>query len=445
MKLAEQIAKLKANIKSHQDQIVVKSGDSISKGATPGEAVETEIKQFQDEIDVMKKNLERLEDIEKSQAGWVSGTTPVAGQTVEQGLKSTQGIVHTGPVLEKGMGVALLVRAKLTSQQMMKNHSEFVSASDLLKSWNVPQHIVDIAKAVPGATNSADYQSLVTMQNLTSEFIDILRPQTIIGKMKGFREVPFNLSIPSKTSGSIVNWVGETKPKPVTGLKFGQVKLGFAKIAGIIPFSDELGRFSDPKIDRMVFDDLSDSIIEFMDGQFIDPEKAEAADSPASVLSGAPKIVATGVTAEAIRKDLRALRGELIKANVSLTGCYYTMSETMASFMSDLIDALGNPIYRGMDAPSGEKTLKGLPVVESETAGKLIALIKPSEILLADDGGVDLSISTEATLEYNDGSSDVRLNLFQQNMVAVRAERYVNWKKRNVAAAYIDYTAQTIE
>lgn len=445
MKLAEQIATLKSNIKSKQDQIIEKSGGAISKGVTPDEATEAEIKGLEAEIEVLKGNLERLEGLEKSQAAWAGGTTPVAGQTANQGLKSTQGIVHTEPVLAKGMGVALLVRAKLTSQQMMKNHSEFVSASDLLKSWNVPQHIVDVAKAVPGATNSADYQSLVTMQNLTSEFVDILRPQTIIGKMKGFRKVPFNISIPTKTSGSIVNWVGETKAKPVTGLKFGQVKLGFAKIAGIIPFSDELGRFSDPNIDQMVFDDLSDSIIEFMDGQFIDPAKAEAADSPASVVNGAPKIVATGVTADAIRKDLRTLRGELIKANVSLTGCYYVMSETMASFMSDLIDALGNPIYRGMDAPTGEKTLKGLPVVESEQAGKIIALIKPSEILLADDGGVDLAISTEATLEYNDGTSDVSLGLFQNNMVAVRAERYVNWKKRNLAAAYIDYTAQTIE
>lgn len=445
MKLAEQIAKLKATIKSHQDKIVAKSAESISKGLTPSEAEEVEIKQFQDEIGVMQKNLDRLVDIEKSQGTLTTTTTPVAGQTGSEGLKSTQGVYHTEPVLAKGMGVALLVRAKMTSQQMMKNHSEFVSASDLLKSWNAPEHLITVAKAVPGKSNSADFSSLVNMQNLTNEFIDLLRPQTIIGKMSGFRNVPFNITIPTKTQGSIVNWVGEGDKKPVTGLKFGDVKLGFAKIAGIIPFSDELGRFSDPKIDQMVFDDLSSSIIEFMDSQFIDPAKAETDKSPASVLNDAPKIVASGITADAIRTDLRKLRGKLIASNVSLTGAYYVMSETMASFMSDLIDALGNPIYRGMDAPTGQKTLKGLPVVESEKAGKVIALIKPSEILLADDGGVDLSISTEATLEYNDGTDDISLGLFQQNMVAVRAERYVNWKKRNLAAAYIDYTAQTIE
>jgi HK97 family phage major capsid protein len=122
------------------------------------------------------------------------------------------------------------------------------------------------------------------------------------------------------------------------------------------------------------------------------------------------------------------------------------MSETMASYMSDLIDALGNPIFKGMDAPAGQKTLKGLPVVESEKAGKLIALVKPSEILMADDGGIDISVSTEATLEYNNGTDDVTVSLWQNNMVGVRAERYVRWKKRHTnAAGYIDYSAQTIE
>ena len=83
---------------------------------------------------------------------------------------------------------------------------------------------------------------------------------------------------------------------------------------------------------------MKGAMSEFMDGQFIDPAKAESAESPASILKDAPKIVASGITADAIRSDLRKLRGELIKKNVSLTGCYYVMSETMASFMSDLID-----------------------------------------------------------------------------------------------------------
>ncbi len=445
MTLAEQIAAIKKSIQDKMDEIVKLSGASIQKGETPDEETENQIKSIQGDIDVLKSNLTRLEDIQKSQAEW-GKSTPVAGQTEKQGKETSGGVIQVVDNIPKGIGLAMLVRAKVASQQLAKNHSEYVSASDLLKTWNAPERVLNVAKAVVGTTTSNEYSALVDSKILVTEFLDLLRPRTIIGQMTGFRKVPFNITVPTKTSASIVNWVGEGQKKPVTNLAFGKTSLTFAKIAGIVPFTDELGRFSDPAVDEMVMRDLQDSIVEFMDGQFLDPTKAESTDSPASVLNGVTPIVASGVTAEAIRTDLRKLRASFIAKNVSLTGCYYVMSETMASFLSDLTDALGNPVFKGMDAPVGEKTLSGLPVVESEKAGKLIGLVKPSEILMADDGGVDLSVSTEATLEFNDGTNDVSVNLWQNNMVGVRAERYVRWKKRHVnAAGYIDYSAQTIE
>ncbi|MDN8339836.1 phage major capsid protein [Acinetobacter baumannii] len=445
MTLAEQIAAIKKSINEKMDEIVKLSGASIEKGVTPDEETENKIKGIQGEVDVLKANLQRLEEIEKSQKEW-GKSTPVNGQTSKQGKDSAGGVIEVVENLPKGIGLAMLVRAKVASQQLAKNHSEYVSASDLLKSWDAPERVLSVAKAVVGTTTSSDYSALVNSRVLATEFIDLLRPRTIIGQMTGFRKVPFNITVPTKTSSSIVNWVGEGQKKPVTNLSFGRTSLTFAKIAGIVPFTDELGRFSDPNVDEMVLRDLQDTILEFMDDQFLNPAKAETTDSPASVLNGVDKITASGVTADAIRTDLRKLRAKLISANVSLTGVYYVMSETMASFLSDLVDALGNPIFKGMDAPVGEKTLKGLPVVESEKAGKWIALVKPSEILLADDGGIDLSVSTEATLEFNDGTNDVSVNLWQENMVGVRAERYVRWKKRHAnAAGYIDYSAQTIE
>lgn len=445
MTLAEQIAAIKKSIQDKMDEIVKLSGASIEKGETPNEETENQIKGIQADIDVLKSNLTRLEDIQKSQTDW-GKSTPVAGQTEKQGKETSGGVIQVVDNIPKGIGLAMLVRAKVASQQLAKNHSEYVSASDLLKTWNAPERVLNVAKAVVGTTTSSEYSALVDSKILVTEFLDLLRPRTIIGQMTGFRKVPFNITVPTKTSASIVNWVGEGQKKPVTNLAFGKTSLTFAKIAGIVPFTDELGRFSDPAVDGMVMRDLQDSIVEFMDGQFLDPTKTETTDSPASVLNGVDPIVASGITADAIRTDLRKLRASFIAKNVSLTGCYYVMSETMASFLADLTDALGNPVFKGMDAPVGEKTLSGLPVVESEKAGKLIGLIKPSEILMADDGGVDLSVSTEATLEFNDGTKDVSVNLWQNNMVGVRAERYVRWKKRHVnAAGYIDYSAQTIE
>ena len=426
---------------------------SAAAGTTPDEETEQEIQALEKDIAAIEVNIERtkkqIAEIEKA----AQTTTPVGGDTPEEAANSAKGVhqpktpkVEVKPNLEKGIGLAMLVRAKLVSTNLAKTQGEYVSASDILKSWDAPEHVQRVAKAVVGTTTSPEYSALVDTQNLVGEFIDLLRPRTIIDQLQGFRRVPFNVTIPTKTSGSIVNWVGEAKRKPVTNLAFGKTNLGFAKIAGIVPFSDELSRFSNPNVDRMVRDDLGDTIVEFMNDQFIDPAKAETVDSPASILNGVTPIVASGITAEQIKSDLRKLRTQFITANLSLSGAYYVMSETMASFISDLTDALGNPVFKGMDAPVGSKTIKGLPVVESEMAGKLIALIKPSEILLADDGGIDLSVSNEATLVYNNGTADVTVNLWQENLIAIRAERYVRWKPRRAqAAGYIDYSAQTIE
>lgn len=446
MTLAEQIAAIKKSIGDKSEEIVKLSGASISKGATPDEETEAKISTIQGEIDVLTSNLTRLDNIQKSQANW-GVSTPIEGQNPEQGHQSSQGQrFQVKSNLEKGIGLAMIVRAKLVSTHLAKSQGEYVGTTEILKSWNAPEIVQTVAKGMVGTTTSPDYSALVNTEILVSEFMDLLKPRTIIDQMQGFRRVPFNITIPTKTSGSIVNWVGEAKKKPVGKIGVSKTSLGFAKIAGIVPFSDELSRFSNPSVDQMVRDDLADEIVQFMNDQFIDPTKAETEDSPASVLNGATKIVASGVTTDAIKTDLRKLRSTFIAANLSLSGAYYVMSETMASFISDLTDALGNSVFKGMDAPVGQKTIKGIPVIESEMAGKLIALVKPSEILLADDGGIDLSVSNEATLTYTDGADEVNINLWQENLIAIRAERYVRWKPRRVqAAAYIDYSAQTIE
>ncbi|WP_288497570.1 phage major capsid protein [uncultured Acinetobacter sp.] len=450
--MKEYLAKLLKALSEKNQAMQAALSKSAEAGTTPDEAVEAEIQSLEKDISAIEVNIERtkkqIAEIEKA----AENATPVQGQNEQQAKDTAEGKTkNTSKAtvtdnLEKGIGLAMLVRAKLVSTNLAKTQGEYVSTSDILKSWDAPERVQRVAKAVVGTTTSPEYSALVDTQNLVGEFIDLLRPRTIIDQLQGFRRVPFNVTIPTKTSGSIVNWVGEAKRKPVTNLAFGKTNLGFAKIAGIVPFSDELSRFSNPNVDRMVRDDLSDTIVEFMNDQFIDPTKAETVDSPASILNGVTPITASGITAEQIKTDLRKLRSQFITANLSLSGAYYVMSETMASFISDLTDALGNPVFKGMDAPVGSKTIKGLPVVESEMAGKLIALIKPSEILLADDGGIDLSVSNEATLVYNNGTTDVTVNLWQENLIAIRAERYVRWKPRRAqAAGYIDYSAQTIE
>lgn len=413
---------------------------AAAAGTTPDETTEQEIQQLEKDIAAIKVNIKRTEDqiaeIEKAK----KTATPVEGQTTQQALNSTnpngsQPQVQVKSNLPKGVGLALVVKANALA------HKERLNTLDVLKSWNAPEQVINfaIAKANIGTTTGSDFASaLVDQQNLTNEFVELLRPATIIGQLSGFRNVPFNVKIPTQTGSTSVQWVGEAKAKPTTDMKFSNITLSKSKLAGIVLLSDELLRFSSPAADALVRDDLVKTISQFIDGQFLDPNKAEADESPASILNGVDAIKSTGVTAEAYKNDLLSCIEKYTESNQGSDGTYWLMSETRAATISMLRDALGNTYFAGMSFGLGQKTLLGLPVVTSQTVGNKIALVKPSEILLADDGGVDFAISNEATI--TNGTETV--NLFQNNLSAIRAERYIRWKPVRQAVAWIDYSPQ---
>jgi hypothetical protein len=86
-------------------------------------------------------------------------------------------------------------------------------------------------------------------------------------------------------------------------------------------------------------------------------------------------------------------------------------------------------------------TLNGVEVVTSANvpAGVMVLLL-PSEIFVADDGNVVIDASQEASLQMNSTpdnpatASTVMVSLWQNNMTALRAERFINWQRRRPQA-----------
>jgi hypothetical protein len=96
-------------------------------------------------------------------------------------------------------------------------------------------------------------------------------------------------------------------------------------------------------------------------------------------------------------------------------------------------------------------TLQGMPVITTEHVGynqdspvenRWVALVNASDIYLADEGGVDVAMSTEASLQMDDAptmASDAPtatsvVSLWQTNSVGFRAERTINWLRRRSEA-----------
>jgi hypothetical protein len=69
--------------------------------------------------------------------------------------------------------------------------------------------------------------------------------------------------------------------------------------------------------------------------------------------------------------------------------------------------------------------------------------VKPSENLVADDGQVTIDTSSEASVQmdsaptYPVSASTVLISAFQQNLLLIRAERFVNWKRARDASVAV--------
>jgi HK97 family phage major capsid protein len=293
---------------------------------------------------------------------------------------------------------------------------------------------------------------------LVSEFIELLRPMTVIGKLSGLRRVPFNIRVSGQDSGSTAYWVGQGKAIPVSKLNAIEVTLGIAKAAGLVVLTEELVRSSEPSAEMKVRDDLLGSITEFVDRQFLDPTVAAVSNvSPASITNGVTDLTPTGTDLAALRADVQTLFRNFINVNDDPTSASWILDTSQALAISMMQNALGQNEFPTLTMQGG--TWFGLPAVVSNSAnvlgspdsGRMIILAKQSDIMLA-EGGLEIDASREASVEMTDvptgdaaagtaGTTSL-VSMFQSKSVAIRATRFVNWKKaRSTAVVYIGHAA----
>lgn len=304
------------------------------------------------------------------------------------------------------------------------------------------------ANVAAGNTTDATWAGpLVYAENFMGDFINFLRPKTLIGQAQ-FRNVPFNVRITGQTSGGTSGWVGQGKAKPVTKFDFNAVTVPFTKVAAIAVLTQELIRFSDPSAEMLVRDSLADCVIARVDSDLFDPDVAAvSAVNPAGLLNGVnPVVVSTITDADSVRKALLALWAPWDTTFIGLRPVYYTtpaVARNLAAMRSDL----GTPEFPGMTMTGG--VLDGIPVRTSNylannggSGGAPFILVDESEVFLADDGSVTLDMSTEASLEMSDSPASntgtptmaQMVNMFQTNSVAFRAERAIWWGLRRTGA-----------
>lgn len=448
MTITEQITQWTNTRGPKKDRMDALMADAAKTGVTLDQAQADEYDALKLEIKSIDEHLARLKDAESLN---VVTATPITPPTTTEDASKQRGgtpvVISVKANVPKGTAFTRFVMAKIAHNGSV---SDAIRYAESRKDWMDQTPEVALAlKAVvnPGTIAEPAWAApLAVTTPMQNEFLELLRPATLIGKIEGLRRVPFNISVPVQTGGGTYAWVGEGAPKPVGNLQLTSATLGIAKAAGIIVISEELARISSPSAEAVVRNDMIKGMAEYLDRQFIDPTIVAVTNvSPASITNGASGYGTAGTSADNARTDLKKAITLMTQAGYNISEVGVIMSEANAFALASALTANGVPSNPGLTAKGG--TMLGVPVYTSQAAGNVVATSHMPSILFADDGGVSIDVSREATVEMNTvptspiSAASAYVSLWQANLIGLRAERFINWKRARTTA--VVYTTAT--
>lgn len=442
MTIAEQIAQhenSRAAKVAQQNTLMEKSGaDGTTLDATQQEQFDT----LGREVEAHDGQLIRLRSLKLAND---KAAMPVNGTGTEKAIQSRSGVpvVSVKPTADAGIMFARHVMALAVCKGNKHEAAEYAK-----RTWGdgadeiyvgLREGMMSRAAVAPGTTLQATFAAPLVITNYLTDFLALLRPLTILGRIPGLRHVPFNVSMPAQTAGGTYKWVGQGKWKPVTNAQYASVTLAFAKASGIIVLTEELVRLSTPSAEAAVRDELVKGAQAFLDVQFVDSTVAAVANvNPASITNGVTGTAAGGTTPAFARSDIAARIAALVVLGYPVNELVILMSESIGFNLGLALNAVGSPLFPGLNASGG--SIIGVPVITSQAVGNQVIIAHAPSILMADENGVEIDISREASLQLDSAPTDpvdataTLTSLWQANLVALRVERWITWGKARSTA-----------
>lgn len=224
------------------------------------------------------------------------------------------------------------------------------------------------------------------------------------------------------TSDPQASWVGETEAKPVSNPGLATKVMRAYKLAVIVPFSNEFRRDLASLYDALV-ERLPKALAEKFDATVFGNGAAPGSDFD-TFAAITKQSLASDVYAGLVAADTDvALHGGIING--------YAISPQMRGILLAATDGNDRPLFVNSVAEGAIPMILGAKTYTSKGA---FVSGSPSVIGVAGDWtqamygtveGVKIDYSSDATLDLGGGSV---INLFQQNMFAVRAEIEVGFR-----------------
>ena len=317
------------------------------------------------------------------------------------------------------------------------------------EQWrDTPQVALALKTAVEagtGASGNWAEQLGGVYQTMAAEWAELLRPLSILGRIPNVAMAPFRTRVQRVATGVSASWIGADNPIPASAMAFAEpLLLEPLKLETIVCITKELADLSQPAAELMIRKDALNAIAQYADQQFIDPTvSASAGVRPASITYGATSRSSTGSTIAAITADVAAMFASAITGGCTLQSAVWVLHPRSAAFLWDSFQPATCSPFAGRCA--GGDSWFGLPVITSASVpidtglDTYAVLIDGGEILVA-DGGLEIDVSGNASIQLSTAPSDAasqQTSLFQENLIGIRAIRFLNYTRRRDAAVQV--------
>jgi HK97 family phage major capsid protein len=440
-------------------EIMQKSGDAgqtlAAEDQEKFDTLEAEIK----EVDGHLRRLRVADELNVQKAAAISTNAGTNQEEASRSRVPALSGVRVQTTLEPGIKFTRMAMAVARAKYFQKE-GRFMDPADVYRSerrWmdTAPEVAIAMKTAVNAndSTTTAGASEWAYAQNIASEFIEYLRPMTLLGKIQGWRNVPFNVRVGGMDGGATGYWVGQGLAVPVSRPTSTSVSLGITKVGGLCVITKELAMLSTPSAEAMVRGDLARTLQQTADTALIDPNNGGSTNvKPASLIYGVTARQASGTDFAAFKADWKALTSNFYSNNIPLAGAVIVMKEELAEALSLMVTSLGLPQFPSMqDWAAGNGRLMGRPVFTTQVADttgspdfdNLLILIQPNQVFLADDGSAAVEASDQVSIEMDDGPSNKSsatatggslVSMFQTESIAIKAIRHVNWTKARSAS-----------
>lgn len=354
------------------------------------------------------------------------------------------------PKLSKGIGIARMVQLLVASRgndlqavELARRHFPDMVLMEQVFRARALGIFQRAAVAAATTTDPAWAGALVYQNQLASELIELVMPETILGQLEGMlRRVPFNVRIPRETALiAQAKWVGQGMSKPVGKGAFDFLTIPYTKAALIVLLTEELARFSDPSAELLMRNGLVRSLAQFLDTEFLSNTAAVPNVSPGGILAGLPAgqtITSSGAGWEHVLADATAAINLLTSGMVAPRRPVWIMSPATRTSVGFMPNAFGVPAFPSVGS---QGTFAGYPVVTSQNVPNGVAyLIDADSILYASDTDIRLDISREASVQADSDPATPptgMVSLWQQNLIGILAEKYEWWGRARDQAVVV--------